>query len=128
MGAKEVGKGLVFLSRELRKNHTNAERMLWNHLRGKQVAGYKFRRQQPIGRYIVDFVCFDRKIVIEVDGWQHLDNPEDWERDDWLNGEGFKVLRFWNNEVLLNVRGVLEQIRNHLCSPHPNPLPQVERE
>ena len=124
-----MGKGMVFLARELRQNHTNAERLLWTHLRGKQVADFKFRRQQPIGRYIVDFVCFDRKIVVEVDGWQHLDNPEDRERDSWLNNEGFTVLRFWNHEVLLKLRSVLEVIRKHLLAPpHPGPLPRVERE
>ncbi len=71
----------------------------------------KFRRQQPMGKYIVDFVCFETKIVIEVDGGQHAGEEKDKDRDKWLNGEGFKVLRFWNNEVLQNLRGILEVIR-----------------
>jgi very-short-patch-repair endonuclease len=104
----------------LRKRQTDAERQLWQHLRSKQIEGFKFRRQEPIGEYIVDFVCFDSKVVIEVDGGQHAEEGADKERDRWLNKEGFKVLRFWNNEVLLNLRGVLEIIKkNCLKSPSP---------
>ncbi len=74
------------------------------------MEGLKFRRQQPIGSYIVDFVCFSKMLVIEVDGGQHAENEKDKQRDAWLRGEGFKVLRFWNNEVLQNIEGVLETI------------------
>ncbi|MEN8261942.1 MAG: endonuclease domain-containing protein [Nitrospirota bacterium] len=102
---------LTTLSRNLRKQQTDAERLLWNKLRAKQINNVKFRRQQPIGKYIVDFVSFEKKIIIEVDGGQHMDNSKDRGRDEWLEKEGFKVLRFWNNEILLNMEGALEVIR-----------------
>ncbi len=104
-----------FMAKALRKNFTDTERLLWRHLRAKQMEGYKFRRQEPIGGYIVDFVCQEKKIVIEVDGGQHsVERERDFERDNWLGGQGYKVLRFWNNEVLMNINGVLELIRNNL--------------
>ncbi|GBE05101.1 hypothetical protein BMS3Abin10_00721 [bacterium BMS3Abin10] len=97
-------------------------------MRSKQIEGLKFRRQEPVGKYIVDFVCFDRKVVIEVDGGQHAEEGADKERDKWLNKEGFQVLRFWNNEVLLNPGGVLEVIRgNCLKSPSPQSPPIPKR-
>ncbi len=83
------------------------------------------RRQQPIKDYIVDFVCFEKEIVIEVDGGQHYENKKDKERDEWLRGEGFKVLRFWNNELLENIDGVLEEIRNN-CLNHPPLTPPIK--
>ena len=94
----------------------------------KQMEGLKFRRQQPIDNYIVDFVCFDNRIIIEVDGGQHADeNNKDRERDFYLQQCGFKVLRFWNNEVLQNTNEVLEIIReNCLSLPPLNPLPSRE--
>jgi very-short-patch-repair endonuclease len=102
----------VSLAKKLRKNSTDAERLLWKHLRAQQVEGLKFRRQHPIGNYIVDFVCVPKKIVIELDGGQHAEEvSKDSERDKWLKTEGYKVLRFWNNEVLKNLEGVLEEIR-----------------
>jgi len=105
---------LSTLAKDLRKNSTDAERALWQHLRGKQFDGSKFRRQQPIGRYIVDFVCFEKKIVIEVDGGQHSDTQDqDAIRDLWLHDQGFTVYRFWNHDVLQNIEGVLSQILNH---------------
>ncbi len=85
------------------------------------MEGVKFRRQQPIGKYVVDFVSFEKRVVIEVDGGQHSEEV-DKERDQWLNNEGFKVLRFWNNEVLKNTEGVFEVIRN-TCSSTPSPDP-----
>ena len=94
----------------------------------KQMEGLKFRRQQPIDNYIVDFVCFDNRIIIEVDGGQHADeNNKDRERDSYLQQFGFRVLRFWNNEVLQNTSEVLEIIRE-ICLSHPplNPLPSRE--
>jgi len=94
----------------------------------KQMEGLKFRRQQPIDNYIVDFVCFENRIIIEVDGGQHAaENNKDRERDFHLQQFGFKVLRFWNNEVLQNTNGVLEIIREN-CLSHPplNPLPSRE--
>ena len=89
----------------------------------KQMEGLKFRRQQPIDNYIVDFVCFDNRIIIEVDGGQHADeNNKDIERDAYLQQFGFKILRFWNNEVLQNTNGVLEIIRES-CLSHPPLIP-----
>ena len=101
----------------LRRNLTDAERKLWKYLRAKQFGGLKVRRQEPIGKYIVDFVCYEECLVIELDGGQHSEerNRDD-ERDRWLRGEGFKVLRFWNNEVLENMEGVLEVIRQNISS------------
>ncbi len=103
--------------RELRKNLTEAERLLWKNLRLRQIEGYKFRRQQPIGEYIVDFVCFEKKLVIEVDGGQHCQNQSDSVRDEWLNSQGFGILRFWNNDVLENLDGVAQKIKERLNSP-----------
>ncbi|MBN1228092.1 MAG: endonuclease domain-containing protein [Deltaproteobacteria bacterium] len=104
--------------------------LLWRYLRAKQMEGLKFRRQQPIGRYIVDLACLEKKIIIEVDGGQHVvERRQDTERDEWLRSQGFKVLRFWNNEVLTNTQGVLEVVRiNCLSHSHPplNPLPSRE--
>jgi very-short-patch-repair endonuclease len=83
---------------------TDAERKLWQALRKRQLLGMKFRRQVPIGRYFVDFVCFEKKLVIEVDGSQHKELFEyDGKRTAWLNSRGFKVLRLWNNDVLNNL-------------------------
>ena len=81
-----------------------------------------------MGKYVVDFVNFERKVVIELDGGQHAMDPGDQVRDDWLRGEGYKVLRFWDNQVLVNLEGVLEAIREAIVTPHPDPLPQGERE
>jgi very-short-patch-repair endonuclease len=94
-------------------------------LRAKQLEGLKFRRQEPIGKYIADFACHEKRMVIEVDGRQHSTNKErDRERDNWFKEQGYKVLRFWNNKVLTNIAGVLEVIREN-CLSHPplNPLP-----
>ena len=104
----------------LRKRPTDAEKLLWKQLRLKQIEGFKFRRQQPIDNYIVDFVCFEKRIVIEVDGGQHATQSEDdIVRDTYLRQQGFKVLRFWNNEVLQNINGILEVIRDGCLSPAP---------
>lgn len=114
---------LTVFAKNLRKNSTKSERILWKHLRNKQLEGLKFRRQQPIGKYIVDFVCFEKQIIIEVDGGHHIVQiKKDLERDNWLSQKNFKVLRFWNNDVLTNIDGVLEEIRKHsLISPSPTP-------
>jgi very-short-patch-repair endonuclease len=100
------------LAKNLRKRSTDAERHLWKHLRTKQIEGLKFRRQEPIGSYIVDFVCFDKRVIIEADGGQHSVET-DANRDAWLSSQGFKVLRFWNHDVLMNIEGVLEVIRKN---------------
>src|SRR6266700_7713093 len=102
-------------ARHLRKNPTEAERLLWRRLRVWQVDGFKFRRQQPLGRYIVDFVCLEKRMIIEVDGGQHAEDANyDTDRDAWLRNQGFVILRFWNNDVLKNMNGVLEVIAKNL--------------
>ena len=105
-------------ARELRSNMTDAERHLWYHLRGHRLHGLKFKRQKPIGRYIVDFVCIEHRLVIELDGGQHLEQPErDFERDEWLVAQGFRVLRFWNHDVLGETDTVLEVIWRAVSTP-----------
>lgn len=119
---------LTKIAKTLRKQTTDAERLLWKHLKAKQVEGFKFRRQQPIGKYVVDFVCFEKSIIIEADGGQHAEEKnKDHERDKWLKPQGFKVMRFWNNDILGNIEGVMETIREQ-CLNHPplNPLPLRE--
>ena len=102
---------LTARARELRHQSTNAERKLWSILRNRQMAGYKFRRQVSIGSYIVDFVCFTKKVVVEVDGGQHQARAEyDEQRTRWLESRGFSVMRFWNNQVLSETDGVCEAI------------------
>ena len=115
--------------RTLRSNMTDAERKLWQGLRGRQMDGHKFRRQLPIGPYIVDFACLDARLIIEVDGGQHLDNPTDQARDAWLAAEGYRVLRYWDNDVLTRTEAVLEDVWAVLHGriqssppPHPSPL------
>ena len=103
-------------ARNLRQNSTDAEKRLWQHLRLKQLAGWKFRRQQPLGTFIVDFICLEKRLIIEIDGGQHAGNPKDTARDQWLKTQGFTILRFWNNEVLTNIDGVLEVIKEKLAS------------
>jgi very-short-patch-repair endonuclease len=113
-------------ARVLRKNPTKTEKILWGHLRFWQVDGYKFRRQQPLGKYIVDFVCLEKKLIIELDGGQHAEQSSyDAERDAWLRDQGFSVLRFWNNDVLQNLSGVKDTILSKMEStPFLNPSPQ----
>jgi very-short-patch-repair endonuclease len=114
--------------RQLRKNLTHAEKALWSKLRFKQLDGHRFRRQIPIGPYIIDFACLASRLLIELDGGQHADTVDaDQKRTRWLETRGYRVLRFWNNDVLDNSDGVLETIRMHL-TPHPNPPPQGGRE
>ena len=109
------------IAKGLRKRTTDAERFLWKHLRLKQLDGFKFRRQEPIDNYIVDFVCFERRLIIEVDGGQHAQETlKDSVRDGHFKRNDFKVLRFWNNDVLRNIEGVLSVIRGELsASPSP---------
>jgi len=98
-------------ARDLRQNPTDAERKLWAHLRLRQVHGHKFRRQRPIGPYIVDFVCLEEGLVIEVDGSQHLERALlDARRDNYLESLGFRVLRFWDNQVLNETDAIIEFI------------------
>lgn len=100
------------------------------------MEGFKFRRQHPIGGYVVDFVNLENRLVVELDGSQHLNNPQDKIRDEWLEAEGYRVLRFWDSEVFNNIEGILNIIQAALLSPHPrtrcgagsNPLPHGEKE
>jgi very-short-patch-repair endonuclease len=121
---------LIALARSLRKRTTDTEQLLWQYLRAKHFGGLKFKRQQPIGPYIVDFVCFEKKVIIELDGGQHsmpAEMQDDSRRNHWFEAKGYKVLRFWDNEALTNIQGVLE-VRGTNCLNHPplNPLPSRE--
>ena len=108
-------------AKTLRQSQTDAEGLLWHYLCRKQLDGYKFRRQQPIGPYIVDFACMSRKLVIELDGGQHAErHAYDETRDDYLRGKGYRILRFWNNEVFQNCMDVLEAVYQALVSPPPH--------
>ena len=121
------------LQRKLRRELTEAEKRLWYKLRAGQLDGHKFVRQISIGPYIVDFACREAKLIVEVDGGQHADSCKDAERSAFLNELGYRVMRFWNDEVLSNTDGVLEMIVAALASeqrqgdrsnaPHPDPLP-----
>ena len=97
-------------ARTMRRISTDAERKLWLLLRDRRLEGIKFRRQVPFGSHILDFVCFERRLVVEVDGGQHADSPADLARDARLQSEGFKVVRYWNNDVLKNPEGVLTDL------------------
>ena len=102
-------------ARALRRAPTEAERALWKHIRLRQLEGHKFRRQQPIGSFIVDFVCFERRLVVELDGGQHATQVAlDAGRTAWLEAQGFRVMRFWNHEVLRDTEAVKETIRRAL--------------
>jgi len=123
-GGNTISTGTGKIAQRLRKRPTDAEKKLWMHLRAKQLSGMKFRRQQPVGKYIVDFMCFERRVIIEVDGGQHSEEV-DFTREEYLRAQGFEVLRFWNNEVLQNIEGVLETIGRR-CLLHPPPAPPVK--
>ncbi|MCC6879277.1 MAG: endonuclease domain-containing protein [Rhodocyclaceae bacterium] len=122
-GEGQGERALLANAKQLRSNQTDAEHKLWHHLRANRFMGLKFKRQKPVGRYIADFVCIEHKLIIELDGGQHAEQTAyDTERDEWLRGEGFTVLRFWNNEAMQELEGVLETIRLAL-SPCPSPQP-----
>ena len=122
MGKKNIRQ--LRRAKTLRGTLTDAERKLWLNLRAHRLLGEKFRRQHPIGPYIVDFVHFGGRLVIEVDGSQHLDNAADAQRDAWLHSQGLRVLRFWNNDVLSNTEAILQKILQELERPlSPNPSP-----
>jgi very-short-patch-repair endonuclease len=118
-------------ARKLRRHQTDAERTLWFRLRDRRLAGLKFRRQMPIDPYVVDFCCEAARVIVEVDGGQHSTRTaEDEARTAALEARGYLVLRFWNNDVLQNLDGVLAVIADtsRPAPPHPNPLPAGERE
>jgi very-short-patch-repair endonuclease len=121
-------KSLEF-ARHLRQEQTDCEQLLWSRLRAHRLFGLKFRRQQPVGRYVVDFFCAESRLIVELDGGQHVERADyDEERDAWLRGEEYVVLRYWNNDVMGNLAGVLEDIAQHAGkldgeAPSPQPLP-----
>jgi very-short-patch-repair endonuclease len=124
-------------AKELRGQMTDAERRLWYRLRAHRFLDLKFKRQSPIGPYIVDFICFEHKLIIEVDGGQHAESEADRRRDEWLRSEGYQVLRFWNDDVLKRTDIILGEIaeaarQSAELTPLParsarHPLPQGER-
>jgi len=104
-------------ARTLRRRLTDAEQKIWRHIRKRQLMGFRFRRQAPIGKYIVDFVCLEQRLIIELDGGQHAVNQDyDRSRSEWLRSQGFKVIRFWNHDVMNKV------------APHPDLPPQGGKE
>jgi very-short-patch-repair endonuclease len=126
--------GNVGVAKRLPRNQTDAERVLWFHLRDRRLRGLKIKRQVPIDRYIADFCCADARLIVELDGGQHATRAlQDANRTKILEAMGYLVLRFWNNDVMQNIDGVLEEISNTLKQhrsepPHPDPLPNGERE
>jgi very-short-patch-repair endonuclease len=123
--SREAGEGeprsSTARARELRSRLTDAERKLWYALRDRRFANFKFRRQVPVGPYVADFLCYEARVVIEVDGGQHADSASDARRDQWFAANAFCVLRFWNNDVLSNLDGVMTVVADALrmASPHP---------
>lgn len=112
----------------MRSASTDAEHRLWKHMRDRRANGYKFRRQQPVGRYIVDFICFEARLIVEADGGQHQEQGAyDSARTRYLESRGYRVLRFWNSDILARTESVLSAIHLALTTPHPDPLPQGER-
>ena len=108
-------------ARRLRRNATDAENELWQRLRSRSLLGFKFVRQEPIGPYTVDFLCRERRLIVEVDGGQHADSQRDVIRDDWLRSHNYRVVRYWNNDVLRNIEGVLENLAAVLAEAPPHP-------
>lgn len=117
-------------ARQLRRQMTEAERRFWYLLRSRRFARYKFRRQHPVGRYIIDFACCEARLAIELDGGQHMENQHyDRRRSAWLKQQGWRVIRFWNSDIRKHEEAVLEEIRRILLEilPSPRPLPERER-
>jgi very-short-patch-repair endonuclease len=107
----------------MRRNPTEAEAKLWSMLRAGRLGGLKFKRQEQLGDYIVDFVCFGARLIVEADGSQHAGSAGDAPRDAWLSTQGFRVLRFWNNDILANPDAVARAILDAVQPPLPNPSP-----
>ena len=140
MNIRDEEENIVVRARRLRRNMTPTERTLWRELRNRRLCGAKFRRQKPMGHYIVDFICDEAKLIVEIDGGQHgveALKADDLVRTRWLEARGFRVMRFWNPDVLENIDGVLSAISEELMraakcpgpSPgrHPSPLPPSGR-
>ena len=113
-------------AKRMRADPTEAKRRIWSILRSHRLAGFKFKRQQILGRYIVEFVNFERRLIVEADGSQHAENAYDIDRDEWLGSQGFKVVRFWNNEALADTNAVADSIWHALHDATP-PLPAAAR-
>jgi primosomal protein N' (replication factor Y) len=119
------GRAMTVRAQRLRRSSTDAERALWRMLRQNQL-GWRFRRQFPIPPYVVDFVCLEAHLIIEADGGQHALPGDHDRRDAFLASKGWRILRFWNNDILQNLEGVFQRITEALGpSPHPNPPPQA---
>ena len=118
-----IGKTNPF-ARDLRVNSTDAEQRLWQRLRNRQLGGHKFRRQVTVGPFIADFACIDDRLIVEIDGGQHSEQ-RDAARTEFLTSRGYRVIRFWNHDVLENIEGVLQSILWKIedQAPSPNPLP-----
>lgn len=115
-------------ARELRKNATPQERKIWNILNNNKV-GFKFRRQFAIdNKYIADFICLEKRLIIEIDGGQHNSSFDDINRTFYIEKQNFRIIRFWNNEIDNNIEGCIKLLVDELNTPHPNPLPQGARE
>jgi very-short-patch-repair endonuclease len=108
-------------ARKLRRDATDAERRLWSALRDRRLDGYRFRRQYPIGPFIVDFACTKERVIVEADGGQHSDSNTDGHRTAWLESRGWRVIRFWNNEITNNAEGVIDAILRELSGEDPHP-------
>ena len=136
-----IDEDLLNFARQMRANDTDAEKRLWRILRNRKLGGFKFRRQVPVGRYIVDFYCHEGKVVVEADGGQHSEPAAvkyDGDRTAYLARQGIRVMRFWDHDVLKHTDAVREQIHRELTErsphadeataipPHPSPLPQGE--
>jgi len=120
-GRGEVGRRLLTgVAKRLRHEMTNAERVLWGEVRAHRLSGFKFKRQEPLGVYVVDFVCYEARLIIELDGGHHANQQEaDAERTLWLESSGFRVIRFWNNDVLSNIAEVMQEIEREITAPLP---------
>lgn len=120
MNAHRTPPDAIQKARTLRSNMTDVERVVWQAIRGEQMDGYKFRRQFAIGKYIADFACIEKKLVIELDGGQHQDHQDyDEQRNIFMQEQGWQVLRFWNTDVLENPDGVLFRIAERLKDSPP---------
>ncbi|HEY0503377.1 MAG TPA: endonuclease domain-containing protein [Lysobacter sp.] len=112
---RDARRAKLGIARALRRDMSDSERCLWKHIRQRQVCGCKFRRQVAIGPYVVDFACLEKRLVVEVDGGQHCDSRTDPLRDGYLRSRGFRVLRFWNHDVIGNIEGVVLVIAKMLA-------------
>lgn len=106
-------------AKDLRIYQTDAEKKFWGRIRNRTFEGLKFRRQIQLGPYIVDFVCFEKKLIVEIDGGQHCENKCDEVRDKYFKDRDYTIKRYWNNDVITNIEGVLEDLRQEILTPHP---------